>query len=347
MRTLVVGAGAIGQYVAACLKLAGHDAVLWARPQAANALAAGYTLGVGKRELRVALPAAASFDHPALRDPFELAVIAVKAYSTGDAIEAIRAIRACDAAVVLTVQNGLGNEEQCEAAFGADRVVAGALTTAVERVADRGILAARRGGLTIAPLGPSAHNWIIAALEITPIKLNVASDWRALKWSKLLLNILGNAVCAILDWDPAHVYANRVGFAIERRCLLEAIAAMDALGLAALDLIDAPVTLLVRAARSLPEAVLRVILARQVARGRGGKLPSLLSETRAGRTHLELDALNGAVAARAAQSGVPAPANATVTRILNGIIARRIEWDEYRGKPAALAAAIGDAQIAG
>ena len=340
MRTLVVGAGAIGQYFAGSLKLAGHDAILWARPQLTAALAAGYTLRVGDRDERVTVPAAASIENAALHDPFELVVIAVKAYSTAEAIDTIRAIRACDAAVVLTVQNGLGNEEQCAAAFGQDRVVAGALTTAVERVAETGVIAARRGGLTIVPLGPSAQNWIIAALEITPIKLGVASDWRALKWSKLLLNILGNAVCAILDWEPARVYADRTGFAIERRCLLEAIATMDALGLAAIDLIDAPVRLLVRATRLLPEPLLRMLLARQVARGRGGKLPSLLSAVRARRSQSELDALNGAVASRAAQCGVPAPANATVSRILNGIVDGTTNWDEFCGKPAALAAAI-------
>ena len=340
MRTLIVGAGAIGQYVAACLKLAGHDAVLWARPQAAAKLAPGYVLRVAGKEQRVVVPLAASADHAALRDPFELAIIAVKAYSTAEAIEAIRAIPACDAAVVLTVQNGLGNEELCEAAFGKDRVVAGALTTAVEKLPEGGVVASPRGGLTIAPLGPSAHNWLIAGLEITPIKLDVTSDWRALKWSKLFLNILGNAVCGVLDWEPARVYADRSAFSVERRCLLEAIATMDALGLEPINLIDLPVRLMVRAARILPPSVLRVMLAGRVTRARGGKLPSLLVATRTKQTRLEVDVLNGAVAVRAAQCDVPAPANATVTRVLKGIISGAVDWDEFRGKPAALIAAI-------
>ena len=339
MRTLIVGAGAIGQYLAACLKLAGHDAVLWARPQAAATLAPGYLLRVAGKENRVVVPLAAVPDHPALREPFELAIIAVKAYSTQAAIDAIRAIPACSAAVVLTVQNGLGNEELCEAAFGKDRVVAGALTTAVEKLPG-GAIAAPRGGLTIAPLGPSAHNWLIAGLEVTRIKLGVTSDWRALKWSKVFLNILGNAVCGILDWEPARVYSDKPAFSIERRCLLEAIATMDALGLKPINLIDLPVTLIVRAARMLPASVLRVVLAGPVARARGGKLPSLLVAARTKHTRVEIDALNGAIAARAQQSGVDAPANATVTRVLKGIISGAIDWDDFRGKPESLVAEI-------
>jgi ketopantoate reductase len=64
-------------------------------------------------------------------------------------------------------------------------------------------------------------------------------------------------------------------------------------------------------------------------------------DLRAGRKQLEIDALNGAVAQRAAQAGVGAPANASVARILNGIATGTITWDTYRGKPEALAGAIG------
>ena len=34
------------------------------------------------------------------------------------------------------------------------------------------------------------------------------TDFRAMKWSKLLFNILGNAQSAILDLPPSHVFAD-------------------------------------------------------------------------------------------------------------------------------------------
>ena len=339
MRALVVGAGAVGRYLAARLAAAGHDAVLLGRPGTSAQLENGYTLAAGDMARRVSVPIATSPSDAAVQTPFELVVTAVKAFATPSAIDSIRAIPACEHASILVVQNGLGNEELCAAAFGEDRIIAGALTTAVEKTAD-GVTAGKSGGLSIAPLGSTSHNWIIAALGSTGIKVAAVADWRALKWSKLCINLQANAVCAILDWTPQQVYADRGSFSIERRCLLEAIATMDKLAITPVVLIDFSVPLLISAARSLPVGILRMLLASRVAKARAGKLPSLLIDTRARKPQLEVDALNGAVAIRAKDCGVAAPANAAVTRILDGIISRAEVWDDYRGKPAALAEAI-------
>jgi len=339
VRALIVGAGAIGRYVAAQLALAGHDAVLLAKPDAATRLRDGYLLGIGDKVQRLIVPVVTGQDDGAVGE-FDLVVTAVKSFATSGAIESIRGLRACDRAAILVLQNGLGNEELCAAAFGDDRVVAGALTTAAETTPE-GVVATKKGGLTIAPVGALAHNWIIAAFEVSGIKVAAASDWRALKWSKLCMNLLANAVCAILDWTPAQVYADKTAFDIERRCLLETIATMDKLGLTPIALIDFPVPLLVAATRLLSPGILRIALASRVARARGDKLPSLLIDARARRPQTEVDALNGAVAQRAAASGISAPANAAVARVLDGITAGTIPWDDFRAKPSALGAAIG------
>ncbi len=88
-----------------------------------------------------------------LRDPFELVIVAVKAYSTGEAVRTISSVAACSQASILTVQNGLGNEEELAEAFGADRVIAGALTVAVDRVDATTVAATKKGGLCISPVG--------------------------------------------------------------------------------------------------------------------------------------------------------------------------------------------------
>jgi 2-dehydropantoate 2-reductase len=337
VRALIVGAGAVGRYIAARLTLAGHDPVLLARSQAPGG--SEYALRMKGIAQNVTVPTAISPNDAALRDPFELTAFAVKAFSTAGAIESVRAIAACASSTLLTLQNGLGNEELCAAAFGDDRVVAGALTTAVEKTAD-GIAASERGGLSIAPVGKLPHNWLIAALALTGIETSAVADWRALKWSKLCINLQANAVCAILDWTPEQVYGDKLAFSIERRCLIEAINVMRALNLTPVPLIDFPVPLLVAAARSLPASMLRMLLASRVGKARGGKLPSLLIAARAHGRETEVNALNGAVAEHAAACGVAAPANAAVARILNGILGGTISWDEFRGKPAALVCAI-------
>src|SRR5450755_411036 len=133
MRCLVVGAGAVGQFLAARLRLAGHEAVLLARPGALGAInQRGITLRAGPQEWPVAVSAAATPADPLLAEPFEFVIVAVKAYATVEAARSIAAIDACKQSTILTVQNGLGNEEALAEVFGPDRIAAGALTVPVE-----------------------------------------------------------------------------------------------------------------------------------------------------------------------------------------------------------------------
>jgi 2-dehydropantoate 2-reductase len=274
-----------------------------------------------------------------LRESFELAIVAVKSYSTGEAIESLRALPGCRESTILTLQNGLGNEEALASAFGADRIAAGALTTAVERSGRATVVAAGKGGLSFAPVGSAPHNWLIAAMENTGLEIRAAGDWRGLKWSKLCINLLANGVCAALDRTPAQVYADKTAFDVERASLVEAVAVMRHLRIAPVGLVGFPVPVLVAAIRSLSTTLLRVVLSRRVVSARGDKLPSLLLDLRAGKKMTEVGDLNGAVAASASGAGLPAPANAAIARIVSGIAAGTIDWDVFRGKPQALAAA--------
>ena len=340
MRALIVGAGAVGRYLAARLRLGGHDVVLYGRPAAASALRAdGVTLRIGTDEWPVSVGAVSDPSDEVLREPFELAIIAVKSYSTGEAIDTLRAVAGARESTVLTVQNGLGNEERLAEAFGADRIAAGALTTAVERDGASCVVAVPKGGLSFAPVGAAPHNWLIAAMEGTGLETRAAGDWRALKWSKLCINLLANGVCAALDWTPTQVYADAAAFGIERASLAEAVAIMRGLKIEPIGLVGFPVPMLVAAIRTLSATLLRAVLARRVVTARGDKLPSLLMDLRAGAAKTEVDDLNGAVAARALRAGMTAPVNATIARVVSGVAAKTVDWDLFRGKPQALAAA--------
>lgn len=341
MRALIVGAGAVGTYVAARLRLGGHEAVLLARPATADAIArSGITLRIGADEWPVSAGSASAPGDKALRDPFELAVVAVKAYSTAEAIASLRSVSACAESTILTVQNGLGNEEALADAFGADRIAAGALTTAVEKKDETTVVAAAKGGLSYAPVGSTPHNWLLPAMESTGLRTRAAGDWRALKWSKLCMNLIANGVCAALDWTPAQVYANADAFAIERASLVETVDVMRRLRISPIGLVDFPVPMLVAAVSMLSPSLLRGVLGKRVTAARGDKLPSLLLDVRSGRKVTEVDALNGAVARAADTARVDAPANAAIARIVSGIAAGEIARDAFRGKPDALAAEI-------
>lgn len=244
-------------------------------------------------------------------------------------------------ATLLTPQNGVGNEELLADVFGADRVVSGALTVPVESGAGGAVVATNRGGLALAPVGSVAHTWLYAAFARTPIPVSVTADYRAMKWSKLALNIVANASCAILDLLPAEVVRIPEIFALELAAVREVRAVMRPLRIEPIDLPRYPVRALFAAA-ALPEPLARGILARRIASARGRKPPSLLIDVRAGRGKTEAGALNGAVAAAVAFDAVPTPVNAAFARLADAVARDASVRSDYRNNPAALLAAVDD-----
>ncbi|HEX8807332.1 MAG TPA: 2-dehydropantoate 2-reductase N-terminal domain-containing protein, partial [Candidatus Aquilonibacter sp.] len=136
----------------------------------------------------------------------DVAIVATKAYDTDSAIATLRkAIAYPEKCVFVSPQNGVGNEEKLATAFGANNIVAAALTIPVDRDRDGHANATKEGGLAFAPVGDSAFNWLTATFASSGMRVSVFSDWRALKWSKLALNVVANASCAILNVLPTRL----------------------------------------------------------------------------------------------------------------------------------------------
>lgn len=274
--------------------------------------------------------------------PFQadVAIVAVKAYDTEGAIETLRrAIPDPKNTVFVTPQNGVGNEERLAAAFGADNVVAAALTVPVDRDREGHANATHDGGLAFAPVGSSAFNWLVATFASTGLKVKVVDDWRTLKWSKLALNVVANASCAILNVLPNRLVHFEKIFTLEIRMIREVRAVMAAMNLTPIDLPRYPVKALFGAA-SLPSPVARRVMAGRVAGARGTKPPSLLLDLRQGKPQTEVDVLNGAVAAAGREYNVPTPVNAVYSRVLDDIANMPQLWAKYRERPDALVAEV-------
>jgi 2-dehydropantoate 2-reductase len=300
VKTYVVGAGAIGTYLGELLRATGAD------------------VGYAPRRLEDVVEVVP-----------DLALVAVKAYDTPGAIATLeRALAHAPETTILTVQNGVGNEEQFAQAFGPDRIVAGALTVPVERGPGGRVQAAQPGGLGLAPVGQNPHNWLVAAFERAGLPVVVCGDYRALKWSKLALNIVANASCAILDLMPSELVRDPALFELELAAVRETRAVMEGLSLRAVDLPRYPVRAFLSAA-GLPAPLARAILAGRFASSRGTKAPSLLLDLREGR-RTEVAALNGAVAAAGARLSIPTPVNAALCRILEEIGADPALRQTYR-----------------
>lgn len=316
MRVYIVGAGAVGTYLGDLLQSVNVD------------------VAYAPRAIEDVTPYDA-----------DVAIVATKAYDTGSAIATLRgAIHYPEKCVFVTPQNGVGNEEQLAQAFGEDNVVASALTIPVDRDMRNGHgKPLRDGGLSFAPMGKNAYNWLTATFASTGAKVQVVADWRALKWSKLALNVVANASCAILNVLPNRMVEFEEIFTLEIRAIREVRNVMLAMGVTPIDLPRYPVRAL-QAIATLPSPLAKKLLAGRVAGARGTKAPSMLIDLRAGREHTEVEYLNGAVACAGRDHGVPAPVNAVYARVLDDIAHMPQLWAKYRERPDTLAAEV-DAEV--
>jgi 2-dehydropantoate 2-reductase len=311
MKFYIVGKGAVGTYFGDMLERAGVEVAFAPR----------------------ALADVTPYDADA-------ALVATKAYDTDAAIESLRkGIAFPEKCVFIAPQNGVGSEQRLAAAFGEDNVVAAALTTPVEIDRDGRAKAANAGGLALAPMGSNAYNWLFAAFAGAGMNVNVVADWRALKWSKLAINVVANASCAILNVLPNRLVNFDKMFTLEIRMIREVRAVMAAMQVQPIDLPRYPIRAIFSLAK-LPSPVARALLSRTVAGARGTKPPSLLLDLRRGRPQTEVEFLNGAVASAGRELGVPTPVNAVYARVLNDIAHTPPLWAKYRERPDALEAEV-------
>lgn len=311
MKVYVVGKGAVGTYLGELLRGIGNE------------------VEYAPRALDDVVPVEA-----------DLALVCVKAYDTPAGIETLRrALPDPVRTTFLTAQNGVGNEELLADAFGADNVVAAALTVPVDRDASGRGIAANAGGIAFAPVGGVSHNWILAAFGATGLPTTAVADYRSLKWSKLALNVIANASCAILDVLPERLVREDEVFRLEIYAMREVRDTMRKLGIKTIDLPRYPVRALQSVAK-MPSPMARAVLGPRIAGARGEKPPSLLADLRGAKHRTEIDVLNGAVARAAREAGIPAPVNTAFTRILNDVAHMPQLWAKYRERPAALVAEV-------
>lgn len=122
MRVLVIGAGALGGYYGACLVRAGGDVTFLVRPARAEQLR--------RNGLQVVSPHGDFAVQPKLllasdlKEPFDVVLVGVKAYSLDDAMDQFAPAVGADT-MILPILNGLKHIDALTARFGAARVLGG------------------------------------------------------------------------------------------------------------------------------------------------------------------------------------------------------------------------------
>ncbi|QSG06893.1 ketopantoate reductase family protein [Halapricum desulfuricans] len=285
MRVVVFGAGSLGSLIGGLLADE-HDVTLIGRES--------HVLAVRDRGLEItgaiettSYPDAAT----AVSGSAELAIVTVKSYDTA---AAARALEAADPDVVLSLQNGLGNEEVLAEALAAT-VLAGTCTYGA-RLIEPGVvrctgagevtLGARSGGRS------AAAERVGTAVRRAGIDATVAADMPRRLWEKLAINAAINAVTALariengaLADGPANDVATRAARETARVARANGIDLADERAIGAL------------------ETVVETTAANR---------SSMYQDLEAGR-RTEIDAINGAVLERAND---PVPVNETLAALV-------------------------------
>ncbi len=353
MRILIYGTGAVGSYLGAHLALAQHDVTLLGRKWLTDT--------VRDNGLRLQ---SASGSHVTINNTkvitevtdvkdYDFIIFSMKSYDTVTAIhEIIQVItppvengflaKIPPPPPIVCFQNGVGNEQSLSSAFGAQHIIAATLTTPVSMPEPGLIVEEKSRGIALSTQ-QTASKMIIDTFKQTSLVVETVNNDASLKWSKLLTNMVGNSISAILDMSPAEVYRTPQLYSIERKSITEAL---SVLRLAEIDLVDLPgipVKLLATAFERLPTFLSRPLLASRIAKGRGDKLPSLRLALRNQNKATEVEWINGAVVKLADDMDRYAPVNHVLALTLADIAAGRIPWEVYRHNPELLKTAVRSA----
>lgn len=337
---LVYGAGAVGSLLGGRLAASGHHVTLLCRPAARRV--------IRETGLRIDDPGASStFRVPTISSLADLdsrpdiVLLAIKAYDVADSLPELLQL-ARSGATIITIQNGVGTEDQLAEFSDFRTLIAGSLTISVRSNGPGHVRQeTSNGGIGLAAVRDpqGSIESLKGFFKDAGIPVSILADYRQMKWSKLLLNILANATSAILATDPGAIFADPALFTIEQRAFIEAVATMAGQGLAPIELPGFNVPLLVYAMR-LPTWLGRRLVGPRVAGGRGDKRPSLWIDIDGGRGQTEIAWLNGAIVTQSDQLGIPVPVNRVLTALVNEIAHDPELRQELAGHPRKLVAAL-------
>lgn len=304
---MIVGAGAVGGFFGAHLARAYPERVSFLlRPRTLEAVKAnGLTIRSPGGSFTVHPPAAA--DPRELPSP-DLIVLGVKAYDISEAMRQLEPVMRNDTAV-LTLQNGVTIEDQLCAMIGRERVVGG-VAFIYSRIAHPGVIDHyKRGALTIGELLGQESQRIRDMAELfreAGIACRISHDIRRAKWEKMCWNCVFNPLTVVLN--------DRVAAAMDHPEMAELLSG-----------IVREVAAVAMAHRiPLDEDMAEKVV--QWSQELRDIHTSMYDDWKAGRP-TEIDFLNGYIAVRGRDLGVPTPLNQTMTALVKVITARHDQRD--------------------
>ena len=306
MRILVFGAGAVGSVLGGLLARAGHRVTLLGRAGHTEAIRQnGLTIDGLWGQHKVSQIEAVTLPMELGGHEFDLILLTVKAYDTLAAIDAIRPFDHAGL-VIVSVQNGYGNTQALEAAFGRGRIFGARIITGFEMVEPGKVhVTVSADDIRLGP--PVAEQALISqASELARlmreagIPVTATDRYQEFLWSKILYNCSLNPLGALLHATYGQLVADAGTRLLIDRIIEESFAATRAAGIPLF--------------WERPDEYRRHFYDELIP-PTAKHFPSMLRDLeRRGRT--EIDSLNGAVVKLAQECGLETPVNQTLTSMI-------------------------------
>ena len=298
MNILVVGPGAMGCLFAARLKKAGYRVTLldYKKERAEQIREQGIVVEGVTGEYTVKVPTLAE----GLSTVPDVVLICVKSYKTMEASQTIKPWLGPET-VVITLQNGVGNVEILEEAFGGERILGGVTAQGATLLGPGKIRHAGQGDTIIGPGGDpdSPVEKIISALKQAGFETHSVDNVHDLIWGKLIINVGINALTAITRLKNGRLPE----FDGTSQIMEEAV--KEAVDVAKAKNIQLP----------FPDPLGRVL---EVCKATAGNIASMLQDVLKEKI-TEIDFINGAIVREGRAMGIPTPVNLTLTSLVKTI----------------------------
>jgi 2-dehydropantoate 2-reductase len=294
MRIAVMGAGGTGGYFGALLARAGEDVTFIARGAHMEAICNQGLTVKSRLAGNFTLPVKATGD-PGEVGPVELILFCVKAYDTATAAEQIRPLVGQDT-VILSVQNGIDNDEQIGKVVGNEPVV-GAAAYVSSVIEAPGVIAqtAGPGRIVFGELAggmSSRTERLLSTFQRAGIAAELRPDIHITLWDKFLFICAINGITALTRLPIGPILACPETKALFRGTMEEVEVVARAGGI------------------TLPDKCVDQKLAFTTGL-ESSMRGSMYYDLAAGR-RLELEVLNGTVVQLGREHGIPTPMNFTI-----------------------------------
>jgi 2-dehydropantoate 2-reductase len=329
MSTLIFGAGAIGQWLGALLHSSGSDVQIHVRPRVREGIerVGGIALNNGQPvEVRLS-----STLEEIRKQQFKTIICTVKTYAVESALKDLKLAKVKFDEMV-SFQNGWGTDQKYFTVFPDAKLWTLTTTRAVGIEQPGRLTPTNKGGLAVAPWSSGVRG-IPQCLRRVTIPLIVLERAIDLKWSKLLLNLIGNATGAVTGLSPSQLASHSRLMKSELLLAREAIAVGNAMGVRRSDLPGFPVKALSMALEKMPLRLVSPLIAAKMKGARGDKLPSLFFDLEDSTRPTEIDSLNGAVVAEGKATGIPTPKQTALVNLFHRCREDQELWSLLQKEP--------------